>query len=233
MLSRQLEKAGANLPRTRYDRPLRSNRTDAARSAALAAHEFHPADRSRLTKWLSDRRRLSRLRTAFTLARPHRRSAACALRLRPRLRAAVTTATFDRQSHQSRHAHTSARRAHASLTMATVVARTRATWSARSPRPKQAARAHRSARSSNTPDIEASRHSRTARRRRAAASRPRRAAHATHATACMCTRHARTARRTAARRGPTKRPVARSLQVAASQLRTARVSRSLTSRRPA
>jgi hypothetical protein len=49
MLSRQLKKAEANWPRTRYDRPLRSNRTDAARSAALAAHEFQPADRSWLT----------------------------------------------------------------------------------------------------------------------------------------------------------------------------------------
>ena len=43
---------------------MRRSRTVAARSAALAAHEFHPADRSRLAKWLSDQRRLSRLRTA-------------------------------------------------------------------------------------------------------------------------------------------------------------------------
>ena len=42
---------------------MRSSRTAAARSAALAAHVFHPADRSRWTKWLSDQRRLSRLRT--------------------------------------------------------------------------------------------------------------------------------------------------------------------------
>ena len=49
---------------TMNETPLRSSCKNLARSATISAHEFHPADSLRLTRWLSPRRRLSRFRTA-------------------------------------------------------------------------------------------------------------------------------------------------------------------------